>query len=117
MVLIWTGRGILVFLIFIVMVVVAMAFAITQIAPRYGLTDNQGVNLTIAIAAALSAIVTFPMGRLIMKQPREKTVTDARTGQAYMTQTYDTFIWIDVTYWSYIFVVIAVVMAIVAYLF
>jgi len=97
MALAWTDRGILVFFVLIVMVMLSMVFTITQIATCYGLMGNQGLNLTIAIATALSAIVTFPMCRLIMKQPREKTVTDARTGQAYITQTYDTFIWIDVT--------------------
>ncbi len=117
MVLIWTGRGILVFFIFIAMVVLSMVFTITESVTRYGLTDNQGLNLTVAIAALLSAIVTFPMGRLFMKQPREKTITDSRTGQAYIVQTRDTFIWIDVTYWSYIFVVIAVIMAVMVFIF
>ena len=117
MVLVWTGRGILIFFIFIVMAALSLVFTITEIATRYGLTDSQGVNLTIAIAAALSAIVTFPIGRLVMRQPREKTVADPRTGQAYIERTYDTFIWIDVTYWTYVFAVIAVIMAAVAFIF
>jgi hypothetical protein len=116
MVLIWTGRGILVFIIFIVMAVLALIFTVTEISEPYDLTVDQGTNLTIAIAAFLSSLLTFPIGRLVMKQPREKSVTDPQTGQAHLLQTYDTLLWIDVTYWTYIFAVIAVVMAAVTFL-
>ena len=117
MVLTWTGRGILIFVIFIVMAALSLIFTVMEVATRYSLTTNQSVNLTFAIAAALSALATLPMGRLVMRQPRETTVTDPRTGQTYITQAYDTFIWVDVTYWTYIFAVIAVVMAAVTYFF
>ncbi len=116
MVLFWTGRGILVPVIFLVMAVAALVFTITELSVPLRLSVNQGTNLTIAIAAALSALVTWPFGRLIMR-PRAKVLTDPPTGQTHQGEAGDTFLWIDVRYWSGILAAVAVVMCAMTFLF
>ena len=116
MILIWTGRGVLIFLIFIVMAVIAMTLTVTQIAEPAGLTDNQGVNLTIAIAAFLSALATYPLDRLIMKQQADQTLVDPKTGQAYVFRNRDSLCCIETRYWTYIFAIIAITMLMLTFL-
>ena len=116
MVLFWTGRGILVPVVFLVMAVAALVFTVTELSGPFGLSTNQGTNLTIAIAAALSAIITWPFGRLVMR-PRIKVLTDPSSGQAFQSEIRDTFLWVDVRYWSYILAGVAVAMCAVTFLF
>jgi hypothetical protein len=101
MVLFWTGRGILVLLVFVVMAVAALVFTVTELSVPLGLSTNQGTNLTLAIAAALTALVTWPFGRVILRSRAQP----------------DTLFWIDVRYWSPILAVIAVAMLVVTFVF
>jgi hypothetical protein len=116
MVLFWTGRGILILIIFVVLAVAALVFTVTVLTGPLGLSVNQGTNLTIAIAAALTALATYPMGRLVMK-PRTRTLVDRATGQSYPVEIRDTFLWVDVRYWTYILAAIAAIMLAATFLF
>jgi hypothetical protein len=100
MILFWTGRRILIFIIFIAMCIISGAPTITQITIPPGLSIDQSTNLTIAIAAFLSALVTYPIGRFVMRS------VDAK----------DTLLWIDARYWTYILAVISVLMLAVTFL-
>ncbi|HLL26698.1 MAG TPA: hypothetical protein VKT73_03485 [Xanthobacteraceae bacterium] len=112
---IWTGRGILIFLIFIATLFAAVPFAVIEIDPALHLGEDKTVNLSIAIAALLSAILTFPLDRLIMKQREPKLVTDPKTGQQQWVSQKDSLFWIETRYWPVLFLALAAVMLVVTY--
>src|SRR5216684_3757618 len=112
MVLIWNGRGIVVFFIFIAACVVAIPATVIVLAPCFGLNDDKGFNLSLAVAAFLSAIASYPLDRFIMKQP-----VDPKTGQNHVVGNRDSLIFIETRYWTFIFAALAVVMVAVTVLF
>jgi hypothetical protein len=117
MVLIWNGRGIVVFFIFIVACFVAIPTTVIVLAPYFGLNEDRAFNLSVAVAAFLSAIVSYPLDRLIMKQPEGGGSTvDPKTGQSHIVGSRDSLIFIETRYWSYIFAALAVVMVAVTFL-
>ena len=116
MVLTWTGRGILVFVIFIVMAAIALVLTMTFIAEPYGLSANQGVEVTIIIASLLTAAVTYPLGHRFAARPLMKRVVDPTTGQEHSIRVWDTFLWMDMRYWPHLLVVVAVVLAVIVWL-
>ena len=118
MVLIWNGRGIVVFFIFIAACVIAIPATVIVLAPYFGLNDDKGFHLSVAVAAFLSAIVSYPLDRLIMKQPEGgSTSVDPKTGQSLTIRSRDSLIFIETRYWTYIFAALTVVMAAVTFLF
>lgn len=110
MVLVWTGRGIVIPLVFLAMAVVALVLTVTVFADPLALTANQATNLIAALACLFSALATWPIGRLLMKQPRVRMIPDPATGRATPVATPDTFLWVDARYWTYILAVVGVVM-------
>ena len=117
MVLFWTGRGIVILVIFMVMAVAAVIFTAIDLSRPLGLSADRATNLTIAIAAALTALATWPIGRWIMKQPRKRVIVDRATGRADAVETWDTLLGIGVRYWTYVLAIVAVVMFAVTLLF
>ena len=113
----WSGRGILIFLIFIAAVFVAIPFVVIEIDPIFNLGKDKAVNLSIALAALLSAILTFPLDRFIMKQRGPKILVDPKTGQQQLISNKDTFMWIETRYWPYLYLALGAVMLVVTYLF
>ena len=114
---IWTGRGILIFLIFIAAFFAAIPLVVIEIDPVLKLSTDQGTNLAIALAAFLSAIATYPLDRFIMKQRDPQIVVDPKTGQQQLISRKDTLFWIETRYWPYLFLALAAVMLVVTYLF
>jgi hypothetical protein len=118
MVLIWNGRGIVVFFIFIAACFVAIPATVIVLAPYFGLNDDKGFCLSVAVAAFLSAIVSYPFDRFIMKQPEGGgTTVDPKTGQSHVIRSRDSLIFIETRYWTYIFAALTVVMVAVTFLF
>jgi hypothetical protein len=111
----WSGRGILIFLIFIAAVFVAIPFVVIEIDPVSKFSTDQGTSLAIAIAAFLSAIATYPLDRFIMKQRGPKILVDPKTGQQQLVSNKDTFMWIETRYWTYLYLALAAVMLVVVY--
>jgi hypothetical protein len=114
---VWSGRGILILFIFIAACFVAIPFVIIEIDPVLDLGTDKGTNLSIAIAAFLSALATYPLDRFIMKQRDPQIQVDRRTGQQQLVSMKDTFFWIETRYWTFLFLILAVVMLMVTYLF
>jgi hypothetical protein len=112
---VWTGRGILIFLILIAAVFVAIPFVVIEIDPVYKFSTDQGTSLAIALAALLSAILTFPLDRFIMKQRGPKILIDPKTGQQQLVSNKDTFMWIETRYWPYLYLALGAVMLVVVY--
>jgi hypothetical protein len=112
---VWTGRGILIFLIFIAAFFAAVPFVVLEIDPVLQLGKDKAVNLSIAIAAFLSAIATYPLDRFIMKQRGPKILVDPKTGPQQLVSNKDTFMWIETRYWPYLYLAIAAVMLGVTY--
>jgi hypothetical protein len=101
MVLIWHGRGIIVLFVFIAAAVASMAVTIFWIGPAFDIAgDDRVVNLGIAMSTLLSAIATWPLGRLVMKP------VPARQP--------DTLCFIDIRYWTFIFAGLTAIMLAVA---
>jgi hypothetical protein len=113
---IWTGRGILIFFIFIAAFCIAVPLTVIEIEPALHLGGDKGTNVAIAIAALLSAIVTYPLDRLIMKQRDPKILIDPKSGQQHLVSNKDSLFWVETRYWTHLFLVIAAVMLVVAYL-
>lgn len=113
---IWTGRGILIFLVFMAAFFIAVPFVVLEIDPALKLSTNQGTNLSIAIAALLSAVVTYPLDRFIMKQRDPKILVDPKSGQRQLVSNKDTLFWVETRYWTHLFLVLAAVMLVVTYL-
>jgi hypothetical protein len=104
--------------IFIVTCVIAIPATVIVLAPYFGLNDDKAFNLSVAVAAFLSAIVSYPLDRLIMKQPAGgSTAVDPKTGQSHAIRNRDSLIFIETRYWTYIFAALAVVMVAVTFLF
>lgn len=114
---IWTGRGILIFLIFIAVFFIAVPLELLEIGPVLKLGADQEVNFAIALAAFLSAIATYPLDRFIMKQRDPQIQVDPKTGQQQLVSRKDTLFWIETRYWTYLFLALAAVMLVVTYLF
>ncbi len=114
---IWSGRGILIFLIFIAACLVAIPFVVIEIDPVLQLGEDKGVNLSIALAALLSAILTFPLDRVIMKQRDPEIQIDPKTGQQQWVSRKDTLFWIETRYWPFLFLALGAVMLVVTYIF
>jgi len=114
---IWTGRGILIFFIFIAAFFIAVPLELIEIDPVLKLGADQEVNFAIALAAFLSAIATYPLDRFIMKQRDPQIVVDPKTGQQQLVSRKDTLFWIETRYWTYLFLALAAVMLVVTYLF
>jgi hypothetical protein len=112
---VWSGRGILIFLIFMGAVFVAIPFVIIEIDPVLNLGKDKAVNLSIALAAFLSAIATYPLDRFIMKQRGPKILVDPKTGQQQLISNKDTFMWIETRYWPYLYLALAAVMLVGVY--
>jgi hypothetical protein len=111
MVLIWQGRGIVIFFIFIAACVAGIALTILWIAPILGIVDDdRAVNLAIAVSTFLSGTATYPFGRYIMKRRPDKSSMDSRTGQPNVHQANDTFCFIDIKYWTHIFMALTAIM-------
>jgi hypothetical protein len=115
--LIWTGRGILIFFIFITACFIAIPLVVIEIDPILNLGADKGTNLSIALAAFFSAIATFPLGRFVMKQRDPVLQVDPKTGQQQWVSRQDTLFWIETRYWTYLFLALAAVMLAVTYLF
>jgi hypothetical protein len=107
---VWTGRGILIFLIFIAAFFAAVPLVLLEIDPVSKLSTAQATSLAIAIAAFLSAIATYPLDRFIMKQRGPKILVDPKTGQQQLVSNKDAFMWIETRYWPYLYLAIAAVM-------
>jgi hypothetical protein len=114
---IWTGRGIVIFFIFLAACVIAVVATVVWIGPYLELSDDRGFHLSIALAALLSAILTYPLDRLMMKQPAERTAVDPGTGQSYLIRARDSLFGIETRCWAHIFVALTVVMLAVTFLF
>lgn len=110
MVLIWTGRGLVVLFVFVLMAAIAIVITATQIAEPAHLSDDQAIRLMAAIASFLSAIATYPLGRFVMKQPQDKALAGGARGQAQAVRSRDSLFWIEMRYWTYIFAAIAGIM-------
>jgi hypothetical protein len=118
MFIIWSGRGIVVFYIFIVACIVAIPATVIVLAPYFGLNDDKAFNLSVAVAAFLSATVSYPFDRFIMKQPEGAgSAVDPKTGQSHIIRSRDSLIFIETRYWTYIFAALTVVMVAVTVLF
>jgi hypothetical protein len=118
MVLIWSGRGIVVFFVFIAACAVAIPATVIVLAPYFGLNDDRAFHLSVAVAAFLSAIASYPLDRLTMKQPEGgSTAVDPKTRQSHMVRSRDSLIFIETRYWTYIFAALTVVMVAVTFLF
>jgi len=115
-VIVWTGRGILIFLVFIAAFFIAVLFVVIEIDPVLKLSTDQGTCLAIALAAFLSAIVTYPFDRFIMKQRGPKILIDPKSGQQHLVSNKDSLFWIETRYWTHLFLVLAAVMLVVTYL-
>jgi hypothetical protein len=102
MVLIWQGRGIVIFFIFIAACVAGIALTILWIAPILGIVDD--------VSTFLSGTATYPFGRYIMKRRPDKSSMDSRTGQPNVHQANDTFCFIDIKYWTHIFMALTAIM-------
>jgi hypothetical protein len=113
----WTGRGIVIFFIFLFACVIAVTITVIAIAPYFDLNDDQGFHLALALGAFVSAIATYPLDRLMMKQPTDRTVVDPKTGQSYVVRSRDSLFAIETRYWTYIFAALTVVMLAVTFLF
>ena len=114
---IWTGRGILIFLIFIAAFFAAVPFVLIEIDPVFKLGTDQGTSLAIAIAAFLSAVITYPLDRFMMKQRDPKLLVDPKTGQQHLVSNKDSLFWIETRYWTYLFLALAAAMLGVVYFF
>jgi hypothetical protein len=114
---VWSGRGILIFLIFIAAFFAAIPFVVIEIDPVLQLGNDKAVNLSIALAALLSAILTYPLHRFIMKQRGPKIVVDSKTGQQQLVSNKDTLMWIETRYWPYLYLALGAVMLAVTYWF
>jgi hypothetical protein len=112
---VWSGRGILIFLIFIAAFFATVPFVVIEIDPVLQLSKDKSVNLSIALAALLSAILTFPLDRFIMKQRGPQIQVDPKTGQQQLVSNKDTFMWIETRYWPYLYLALAAVMLVVTY--
>jgi hypothetical protein len=118
MVLIWNGRGIVVFFIFIAACFVAIPATVIVLAPYFSLNDDRAFNLSVAVAAFLSAIASYSLDRFIMKQPEGgSTAVDPKTGHSHVVRNRDSLIFIETRYWTYIFAALTVVMVAVTFLF
>lgn len=116
MVLIWNGRGVFTFLIFLVMLVAGVAIAVIFFADMWELSDNQGAALSAAIGAALSAIAVYPLDRFVMKQPPDKTMPDPQSGAIILLKNRDSLFWIETRYWTFIFAGLAPALAALSYI-
>ena len=114
---IWTGRGILIFFIFTAACFIAVPLVVIEIDPVLKLGVDRGTNLAIALAALLSAIAAYPLDRFIMKQRDPEHRVDPKTGQQHLVSNKDTLFWIETRYWPYLFLALAAVMLVVTYLF
>lgn len=114
---IWTGRGILIFLIFIAAFFIAVPLELLEISPVLKLGADQEVNFAIALAAFLSAIAIYPFDRFFMKQRDPQIQVVPKTGQQQLVSRKDTLFWIETRYWTYLFLALAAVMLGVTYLF
>jgi hypothetical protein len=114
---IWTGRGIVVFFIFLAACVGAIMLTVSWIEPRLDLHGDQGFHLSLALGALLSAILTYPLDRFMMKQPADRTAVDPKTSQTYVVRNRDSLFGIETRYWTYVFAGLAVVMLVVTFLF
>lgn len=97
MVLIWHGRGIIVLFMFIAAAIAGMALTIVWIRPAFDIAgDDRVINLGIAMSTLLSAMATWPLGRFVMKPAPARQP--------------DTLCFIDIRYWTYIFVGLTAIM-------
>jgi hypothetical protein len=102
---------------FLAACVVAVVVTVIWIVPYLDLNDDRGFHLSLALAALLSAILTYPLDRFMMKQPADRTAVDPETGQSYLVRNRDSLFGIETRYWTYIFVALTVVMLAVTFLF
>jgi hypothetical protein len=113
---IWEGRGIVVFIVFII--ACAMAIPISfAIAPAFDISGDRGVRLVFAVALFMAAVVCFPIGRFVMKQREPETRPHPETGEPTLVHLRDSLYWIETRYWGYIFFALALVMIATTYLF
>lgn len=111
MVIIWEGRGIVVLVIFVAASVAGIALTVLWIMPVFDLTgDNRIINFAVALSALLSAIASYPLGRLIMKPKGGEASTSSHGAPSVGAQPHDTFCFVDVKYWTYIFAMLTVIM-------
>ncbi len=116
MAIIWQGRGIVVLFVFIAACVAGITLTVIWIAPAMHIdSDERGVNLAIAVSTFLSAVAIYPFGRFVMKPQPEKIVVDPRTGEPCLVRPVDTFCFIDIRYWTHIFLLLTAIMLVVTY--
>lgn len=119
MFLVWTGRGYVIFIVFAASLVVSWPL-VPMIAPMIGLngeltgetsTLDPRFFLLVALAAAISAGVCYPIGRTVLKQPEPYVLLDPSTGRHHAVNL-DTLYRIDTRYWTFIFGAMALLFAI-----
>jgi hypothetical protein len=105
---IWSGKGILVFLIAVLGIVVGTPIAMLAQSLGGGMTPDAQPAYAISIGLLIAAVGNFYLARWLDDPAKTRTLVDPQTHQTFVFRDRSSLMFIPVRYWTYILIGLAI---------
>jgi hypothetical protein len=113
--LIWRGKGILVFLIAVVGIVIGnLLLTFPSSRGWVGLTPQKMPPFALGLGLLIAATCNFYFARYLDDPSKHRVLVDPRSNQTYLFKDRSSFMFVPVRYWTYVMAALGVLLLAVA---